>query len=107
MIVSWKLSKKLLFQASNQKSFKAGEVSRNLGTSVNISSKTLAEKALQEKFLELFLLDTLKTEYKWIQSGSFFPNQGTFFDFQKWVGETFQSLPLPSCSPVFRTPQCN
>ena len=35
----------------------------------------------------------------WIQSGLFFQNQGTFFDFQKRTGEAFLPSP-PSCTPV-------
>ena len=48
-----------------------------------------------------FFLDTLKTTssmekitQRWIQSGLFFQNQGTFFDFQKRAGETSPLMEL-------------
>ena len=53
----------LLLQARNQIFFRAGEVSWNSGTSINISSKTQEKKAPQRKILNFFLLDTLKTAF--------------------------------------------
>ena len=57
-------------------------------------SKTQVKKVLQRKILELFLLDTLKITFGRFKprvdtiTGPFFQNQGTFFDFQKSVGES-------------------
>ena len=51
-------------QARNQKFFKAGKVSWNQGTSINISSKTHEHKASQAKFSEFFLLDTVKITFR-------------------------------------------
>ena len=83
-----------LIQARNQKFFKAEEVLWNQGTSITISSKTHERKALLGNLVEFFLQDTVKTTFqmknltqRWTQSGPFFQNQGTFFDFLKRTGE--------------------
>ena len=49
-------------QVGNQKFFRAGEVSWNWGTSINILSKS-QEKGPAGKNLGVFLLDTLKTTF--------------------------------------------
>ena len=77
----------VLNQTLNQTFFRAGKLSWNLGNSINISSKTQDKKYLQEKRLEIFPLDTLKTP-RWIQSGTFFQNQFTLFNFHKRGGES-------------------
>ena len=51
------------FQARNQKFFRTGEVSRNLDTSINISSKTQEKEAPQGKIWNFFVLDILKTTF--------------------------------------------
>ena len=66
-------------QARNQEFFRAGEFSRNQGTSINISSTTHERKAPQGKNMSFFLLETLKTTFKirnLTQDGN---NQGIFF----------------------------
>ena len=50
-------------QARNQKFLKAGEVSLNLDTSINNSSKTRGKKAPWGNILEIFVSDTLKTTF--------------------------------------------
>ena len=50
-------------QARNQKFLKAGEVSLNLDTSINNSSKTRAKKAPWGNILEISVPDTLKTTF--------------------------------------------
>ena len=47
----------------NQEFFRAGEVSSNNGTSINISSVTPERKVLQGKISDFFFLDTLKTPF--------------------------------------------
>ena len=81
---------------------RAGEVLRNLGTSINLSSKTQEKKATQGKNLDIFLLDTLKTKFwledltqGWTELGHFFPKSGHFFWFSKKIMEGFPSLPPP------------
>ena len=77
-------------QARNQEYFRAGEFSRNQGTSINISSTTHERKAPQGKNMGFFLLETLKTTIKMRNltqdgqnQGIFFQNQGSFFQFLK------------------------
>ena len=89
-------------QARNQESFRAGEFSRNQGTSINISSTTHERKAPQGKNMGFFLLETLKTTFKMrnlIQYGHnqsiFCPKLGHFFSkFWERAGET--TPPTPS-----------
>ena len=50
-------------QARNQEFPRAGEVSENRDTSINISSASYERKALQGKISETFFLDTLKTAF--------------------------------------------
>ena len=57
-----------------------------LGHLINISPKTQEKKAPQGNILTFFLLTQ-----RWIQWCLFFHNQGTFFDFQKTVGEASHS----------------
>ena len=53
------------FQARNQDFFRAGEFSRNQGTSINISSTTHERKGpRRENIWVFFLLETLKTTFK-------------------------------------------
>ena len=52
-----------LSQARNQEFLRAGEISENKGTLINISSAAYERKALQEKISEIFFLDTLKTAF--------------------------------------------
>ena len=84
----------LKYWACNQKTFKAEEVSWNQCTSINISSKT-QKMACREKIWTFFSQILLKTTFRTksltqtlTQSGLFFLSKGTFFDFQKRVGET-------------------
>ena len=79
-----------LMRTRNQKFFKAGEVSWNQGTSINILSKAHERKALLGKILEFLLQDAVKTTFRMknltqrrTQSGPFFQHQGTFFYFLK------------------------
>ena len=65
-------------QASNQEFLRAGEFSRNEGTSINSLSTTHQRRAPQGKILEFFHLDALKTAFqvrhlthRWIQSEYF------------------------------------
>ena len=76
-----------------------------LGTLINISSKTTEKQALHWNILDFFLLDTLKITIRienltrwWTQSGSFFVESRHFFQFSKREGEVFPLL--PSCAPV-------
>ena len=86
------------------------ELSWNQSTLINILSKTQEFKVRQEKILEFFFLDTLKTTFwmktltqGWTQSGSFFyPNQETFFNFQKTPREVSPPS-LCSCAAAFMT----
>ena len=77
----------------------------NLGTSINISSKTQEKEAPQGNILEFFFLGPLKTTFRmknltqwWAKSGPFFPKSGHFFRFSKKAGEA--SSLLLSCAPV-------
>ena len=54
-------------QTHNQKFLKAGEVSWNLDTSINNSSKTRGKKAPWGNILEIFVSDTLKTTF-WMEN---------------------------------------
>ena len=54
-------------QARNQKFLKAGEVSLNLDTSINNSSKTRVKKAPWGNILEISVPDTLKTTF-WMEN---------------------------------------
>ena len=54
-------------QARNQKFLKAGEVSWNLNTSINNSSKTRGKKAPWGNILEISVSDTLKTTF-WMEN---------------------------------------
>ena len=90
-------------QARYQKFFRAGEV-YGLGHFQKPFVKCTRKKVPQGNFLELFLLDTLKTKFwmgdstqGWTQ-GLFFQNQGTSFDFQKRAGKASPS-PLVVCLP--------
>ena len=75
-------------QARNKEFFRAGEFSRNQGTSINISSTTHERKAPQGKNMGFFHLETLKTTFKMRNLTQFFQNQGTFFQFlQKGRGD--------------------
>ena len=47
----------------NQEFFRAGEVSSNNGTSINISSVTPERKVLQGNISDFFFLDILKTPF--------------------------------------------
>ena len=98
-------SKCLLYyslQARNQNFFRAGEVSWDEGTFINILLKTPEKKAPQGQIWEFFLLDTLQTTLenvtqKWTQPGHFLQNQGTFFS----IFEIGQGRPpRPSCAPA-------
>ena len=81
-------------QTRNQDFFRAGEFSWNQGTSINISSATHERKALQEKNMDFFLLETLKITFKirnLTQNGHnqdiFFPKLGECFPiFEKGQG---------------------
>ena len=93
----------MYFQANNQTFFRAGEVLWNQDTSINFVKKARKKDPAGEN-LEFFLLDTPKTTFwmkdstqGWTQLGPFFQNQGTFFDFQKRVGEASPTSPSPSC----------
>ena len=78
-------------QARNQEFLRAGEFSRNEGTSINSLSTTHQRRAPQGKILEFFHLDALKTAFqvrhlthRWIQSEYFFIKiKVLLFDFQK------------------------
>ena len=79
-------------QVRKQNFFKAGDVSLNQDTSINIVSKT-RKKVLEGNILEYFLFDTIKTTFRMenlakrqTQSGHFFQKQGTFFNLQKSAG---------------------
>ena len=50
-------------QTRNQEFLRAGEVSENEGTLMNISSVSYERKALQGKILDIFFLETLKTAF--------------------------------------------
>ena len=50
-------------QTRNQEFLRAGEVSENKGTLMNISSVSYERKALQGKILDIFFLETLKTAF--------------------------------------------
>ena len=50
-------------QECNEEFFRVDEISWNKDTSMNISSRTNEIKAPQGKFLEFFLLNTLKTTF--------------------------------------------
>ena len=52
-----------LNQARNQEFFRAGEVSENKGTPINIWSETDKRMAPQGKISEIFFLDRLKTVF--------------------------------------------
>ena len=67
----------LKYWACNQKTFKAEEVSWNLCTSINISSKT-QKNGLQGKNLDFFLLDTVEN---YISNKTFNPNFDTIRPF--------------------------
>ena len=69
-------------QARNQEFFRAGEFSRNQGTSIKISSTTHERKAPQGKNMG-FLLETLETTFKMRNLTQDGHNQGTFFPFLK------------------------
>ena len=83
----------------NQKLFRAGEASWDLGTFINILLKTAEKKAPQGKFWEFFLLDTLKLHFerkfnsKMDTVKAFFKISGQFFsDFQNKPGDVFWSF---------------
>ena len=88
-------------QARKQEFFRAGEFSRNHGTSINISFTTHKRKAAQWKIWAFFLVETLKTKFKMRNltqdgqnQGIFFPKLAQFFPiFEKEKGK---SLPPPS-----------
>ena len=50
-------------QTRNQEFLRAGEVSENKGTLMNISCVSDERKALQGKILDIFFLETLKTAF--------------------------------------------
>ena len=50
-------------QTRYQEFLRAGEVSENEGTLMNISSVSYERKALQGKVLDIFFLETLKTAF--------------------------------------------
>ena len=77
-----------MLQVCNQEFFRAGEFSRNQGTSKNISSTTHERKALQGKNVFFFLLETLKTTFK---------IRALFAIFEKGQG---RPPPLPTSSYV-------
>ena len=84
------LQRYFLMQTGNQKFYKAGEVSWNQDTSINISSKTHGRKALPGKILEFFFQDTVKTTFRlknltqrWTQLEFFFAKLVHFFRFSK------------------------
>ena len=67
--------------------------------------KNTRKKDPKGTYLEIFLVDTLKTTYwmenvtqKWAQLGLFCPKQDTFFNFQPRTGEDSQAS--PSCAPA-------
>ena len=88
--------------ACNQKFFRAGEVSWNQGTSINISSKTKEKRPHREMFY------SPRYPYKYILNGqfnskmntirAFFPKSGHFFQFLKV--ERGGLTPLLSYMPV-------
>ena len=102
------LDERSLLQSHKQKYFKAGEISQNQGTSINILSKSRKKKVLQGKLLEFFFLGTVKTIFRmknstqiWTQSRPFFAKLGHFLRFlKKGRGRPlpFVSPPLPSAS---------
>ena len=93
-------------QALRKRFFRAGEVSWNKGTSINISLKTdKKRKSSWGNISGFFLLDAPKITFwmehlilRWALSRPFLQKLGTFFDLQKWVGET--SPTFPSCAPM-------
>ena len=95
-------------QAYNQKFFRAREVSWNLGTSTNISSKT-QDRSVGKNFGIFFSQILLKLHFeqknltqRWIKSGPFFQNQGTFFYFQKRAREASSPASPASCTPGYQ-----
>ena len=98
-------------QARNQEFFRAGEFSRNQGTSINISSTTYEKKAPQGKNMFFFLLETLKTIFKMRNlttqdghnHGIFFQNYGTFFQFLKKGRGELPPFPPSSYVPAMAT----
>ena len=93
-IKRWGLNNYYNAQGCNQNFFRAGEVSWNQGTLINISLKKQKKKGPAWKNWEFFLLDTLITvpwikilTQRWIKSGS-------FFDFRKRAGEASPLSPL-------------
>ena len=50
-------------QTRNQEFLRAGEVSENKGTSINIFNLQQKRKATQGKISDMFFLDTLKTAF--------------------------------------------
>ena len=88
-------------QVGNHKFFRAGEVSWNEDTAINILSKKRKKEkrpCRQGNILEFFHLNTLKFAFwmenstqRWTQSGPFFPKPGHFWFSNKGRGD----LPLP------------
>ena len=83
-------TKNIFDQGCNQEFFRAGEVSWNNDTSINISSVTLERKVLQGKISEFFFLCTLKKAFQMgnlthrrSQSRHIFSKSGHFFEFSK------------------------
>ena len=78
-------------QARNQKFFRAGEISWNQGTLINLLLKKNKEKKpLRENLGNFFSLILLKTTplienltQRWTKSGPLFPKSGHFFQFSK------------------------
>ena len=102
------------WQARNQEFFRAGEVSWNEGTSINVSCEAHKRKALQRKIFVFFLQDALKITFQlrilthgYTQTGQIFPKSGHFFAksglffsiFKKRLGRPPPILPA-SCSPA-------
>ena len=86
-------------QARNQIFFRAGEVSWNEVTFINISSKIKWNKGRGGKFRRCLSFWTVDLTYVWAQSGSVFLKSWHCFDSQKRAGEA--SAPTsPSCAPV-------
>ena len=74
------------YQARNQKFTRVGEFSSNLGTSINISSKTQEKKAPQWKILEFF---SLRYPENYILNGKFNTKMDTIRTFPPKSGHFF------------------
>ena len=93
-------------QARNQELFRAGKVSWNQDTSINILSLRYRRENLKGELFEFLFLDAFETAFsmrylnhRWTQSGYFFLKQGHFFSiFSK--GQARPRPPHPSL-PIY------